>query len=145
GNYASALLPTMKAKQDLRADQILFCPGGDVQETGAANFILIDGDSLIAKAHDSSFLHGIARDSILTLARDLGFKVEERQLTVDELLERAAIPGCDAALSGTAAVLTAVGTLIHHGREYTVGSGVEGPTTGMLRKALNDIHSGRAE
>jgi branched-chain amino acid aminotransferase len=144
GNYASALLPTLKAKQELKVDQILFCPGGDVQETGAANFILIDGDTLITKALDSSFLHGITRDSILTLAKDLGMKVEERQLTVDELLERAAKPGCEAALSGTAAVLTAVGTLIYRGKEYTVGSGVEGPTTLMLRKTLNDIQSGRA-
>ena len=145
GNYASALLPTLKAKQELKVDQILFCPGGDVQETGAANFILIDGDTLITKALDSTFLHGITRDSILTLARDLGMKVEERMLSLDELLERAARPGCEAALSGTAAVLTAVGTLIHRGKEYTVGNGGEGPTTLMLRKALNDIQSGRAE
>ena len=145
GNYASALLPTLKAKRELKVDQILFCPRGDVQETGAANFILIDGDTLITKALDDSFLHGITRDSILTLARDLGLTVEERDLSVAELLERAARPGCEAALSGTAAVLTAVGTLIHKGREYPVGDGGEGATTVRLRKALNDIQAGRAE
>jgi len=144
GNYASALLPTMRAKAQHKVDQVLFCPDGDVQETGAANFILIDGDTLITKALDSTFLHGITRDSILTLARDLGMKVEERQLSVDELLERIAKPGCEAALSGTAAVLTTVGTLIFRGKEYTVGNGQEGPTTVMLRKALNDIQGGHA-
>ena len=144
GNYASALLPTLQAKEALKVDQILFCPGGDVQETGAANFILIDGDTLITKALDESFLHGITRDSILTLARDMGLNVEERQLSVDELLERAAKPGCEAALSGTAAVLTAVGTLVHNGREHTVGDGGEGATTIRLRKALNDIQAGLA-
>jgi len=145
GNYASALLPILKAKQEAHVDQVLFCPNGDVQETGAANFILIDGDTLITKALDESFLHGITRDSILTLARDMGLKVEERQLAVEELLERSAKPGCEAALSGTAAVLTAVGTLLHNGREYTVGNGGEGPTTIRLRKALNDIQAGLAE
>lgn len=145
GNYASALYPTLEAKRDLNVDQILFCPNGDVQETGAANFLLIDGDTLITKALDDSFLHGITRDSILTLARDSGMNVEERQLSVDELLERIQKPGCEAALSGTAAVLTPVGTLLHKGREYQVGDGKAGATTNRLRKALNDIQWGLAE
>ncbi|MDO6564791.1 branched-chain amino acid aminotransferase [Amphritea sp. 1_MG-2023] len=145
GNYASALRPIMKAKQAFNADQVLFCPEGDVQETGAANFLLIDGNTVITKALDESFLHGVTRDSILTLARDLGMDVQERQLSVDELLERAAKPGCEAALSGTAAVLTPVGTLIHDGKDYPVGNGGIGQTTLKLRQALNDIQWGKAE
>ncbi|RTE67149.1 branched-chain amino acid aminotransferase [Amphritea opalescens] len=145
GNYASALRPIMKAKEEFNADQVLFCPNGDVQETGAANFLLIDGNEVITKALDESFLHGVTRDSILTLARDLGMDVQERQLTIDELLERAAKPGCEAALSGTAAVLTPVGTLIHNGKDYPVGNGGIGATTLKLRQALNDIQWGKAE
>lgn len=145
GNYASALYPTLAAKRDLQVDQILFCPNGDVQETGAANFLLIDGNTLITKALDDSFLHGITRDSILTLARDFGMTVEERQLSVDELLERIQKPNCEAALSGTAAVLTPVGTLLHKGKEHQVGNGQAGATTAKLRKALNDIQWGLAE
>lgn len=144
GNYASALQPIMKARASVQADQVLFCPNGDVQETGAANFLLIDGNEIITKALDSSFLHGITRDSILTLARDRGMQVSERELTVEELLERAVKPGAEAALSGTAAVLTPVGTLIHGGKEYQVGGGVAGNTTASLRQALNDIQWGRA-
>lgn len=145
GNYASALGPISKARDEVNADQVLFCPNGDVQETGAANFILIDGNELITKALDSSFLHGITRDSILTLARDKGMTVSERDLSVTELLERAAKPGAEAALSGTAAVLTPVGTLIHKGKEYQVGNGEAGEKTNMLRQALNDIQWGKAE
>lgn len=145
GNYASALQPIMKARAAVQADQVLFCPNGDVQETGAANFLLIDGNEIITKALDSSFLHGVTRDSILTLARDRGMKVSERELTVDELLERAQKPGTEAALSGTAAVLTPVGTLIHAGKEYQVGSGQGGTTTAALRQALNDTQWGKAE
>ena len=144
GNYASALQSIMKARAAVQADQVLFCPNGDVQETGAANFLLIDGNEIITKALDASFLHGITRDSILTLARDRGMKVSERELTVDELLERAVKPGAEAALSGTAAVLTPVGTLIHNGQEYAVGGGQTGNTTASLRQALNDIQWGKA-
>ncbi|WP_435276280.1 branched-chain amino acid aminotransferase [Psychrobium sp. nBUS_13] len=145
GNYASALRPIMQARDEFKADQVLFCPNGDVQETGAANFLLIDNDEIITKALDESFLHGVTRDSILTLARDMGMKVSERELTVAELLERAAKPGCEAALSGTAAVLAPVGTFIHNGKEHIVGDGKEGPRTQALRKAMNDIQWGLAE
>ena len=145
GNYASALQPIMRARAAVKADQVLFCPNGDVQETGAANFLLIDGNEIITKALDSSFLHGVTRDSILTLARDRGMVVSERELTVDELIERAQKPGAEAALSGTAAVLTPVGTLIHDGKDVQVGNGEGGPTTAALRQALNDIQWGKAE
>ena len=145
GNYASALGPIVEARNDVGADQVLFCPDGDVQETGAANFILIDGNEIITKALDSSFLHGITRDSILTLAKDMGMIVTERSLTVDELMERVAKPGAEAALSGTAAVLTGVGTLIRNGVEYAVGNGEVGPVTVKLREALNNIQWGLAE
>ena len=145
GNYASALQPILKARASVNADQVLFCPNGDVQETGAANFLLIDGNEIITKALDSSFLHGVTRDSILTIAKDLGMKVSERELSVEELLERAAKPSCEAALSGTAAVLAPVGTLIHNNKEFSVGSGKPGETTLKLRKALNDIQWGKAE
>ncbi|MCH2088951.1 MAG: branched-chain amino acid aminotransferase [Pseudoalteromonas sp.] len=144
GNYASALGPILEARSEHQADQILFCPGGDVQETGAANFILIDGDEIITKALDSTFLHGVTRNSILTIAKDLGMTVSERNFTVSELLERAAKPGTEAALSGTAAVLTSVGTLIHNNQEFKVGSGEPGEKVAKLRQALNDIQWGKS-
>ncbi|KPM78651.1 branched-chain amino acid aminotransferase [Pseudoalteromonas sp. UCD-33C] len=144
GNYASALGPILDARSEHQADQILFCPGGDVQETGAANFILIDGDEIITKALDSTFLHGVTRNSILTIAKDLGMTVSERNFTVSELLERAAKPGTEAALSGTAAVLTSVGTLIHNDQEFKVGSGEPGEKVAKLRQALNDIQWGKS-
>lgn len=145
GNYASALPMLNKARVEYQADQVLFSPGGDVQETAAANFILIDGNELITKALDSSFLHGVTRASVLTLADEMGLSVSERDLSVEELIERSANPHAEAAVSGTAAVLTPIGTLIHHGKDYTVGTGKPGTTTLKLRKALNDIQFGLAE
>lgn len=145
GNYASALGPILNARDEVQADQILFCPNGDVQETGAANFLIIDGNEIITKGLDSSFLHGVTRASILAIASDLGMTVSERNISVSELLKLAAKPNVEAALSGTAAVLTPVGTFIHEGTEYTVGSGEAGPTTMKLRAVLNDIQWGKRE
>lgn len=144
GNYASALAPTLEAKAKYQADQILFCPNGYITETGAANFLLVDGNEIITKALDSSFLHGVTRSSILQIAADLGMTVSEREVSVEELLERAAKPGVEAMLSGTAAVLTSVGTFIHNDKEYKVGSGDTGPMAQKLRQALNDIQWGKA-
>lgn len=143
GNYASALGPILAAKDSVQADQILFCPDGDVQETGAANFILIDGNEVITKALDTSFLHGVTRDSVLTIAKDLGMTVSERDICVEELLDRAKKPNVEAALSGTAAVLTPVGTFIHNNIEHQVGTGKAGNTTLKLRQTLNDIQWGK--
>ena len=51
GNYAAAIGPTLSARAKFQVDQVLFCPGGEVQETGAANFLLIrDGELLDARS-----------------------------------------------------------------------------------------------
>ena len=144
GNYASALKHMIRAKSEYNADQVLFCSEGGVTETGAANFLLIDGDEIITKALDESFLHGVTRDSVLTLAREQGYSINERDLSAQELVERAQHPDCEAALSGTAAVLASVGTLIFHDVEHRVGSGQAGPRVAQLKKSLNEIQWGIA-
>jgi branched-chain amino acid aminotransferase len=142
GNYAAALGPTLAARAKHQADQVLFCPGGEVQETGAANFFLIRQGELLTRSLDTSFLHGVTRDSLLTMGRDMGYSVSERVFTVKEMLEWARTG--EAALSGTAAVLAGVGTLIHQGTEYKVGSGEVGPLTRALRAQLVAIQQGEA-
>jgi branched-chain amino acid aminotransferase len=142
GNYAAALGPTLDAKEKYGVDQVLFCPNGDVQETGAANFLLISDDEVITKPLDSTFLHGMTRDSVLKLAADLGYKVNERNITVDELLQL--VKTHEATLSGTAACLSPVGKLVFHGEEINVRDGEAGPNTAKLRKALQDIQYGLA-
>lgn len=142
GNYAAALGPTLSARAKYQTDQVLFCPGGQVQETGAANFLLIRDGSLLTRGLDSTFLHGITRDSLLTLARDQGYAVSERAFDVTEMLEW--VKGGEAALSGTAAVLAGVGTLIYRGVEHRVASGEVGPLTRALRAQLVAIQQGEA-
>ncbi len=140
GNYAAALGPTLEARKQYKADQVLFCPGGEVQETGAANFLLIRKGHILTRALDATFLHGVTRDSLLTMARDDGYKVEERIVTVSEMLEWAR--DGEAALSGTAAVLAGVGVLIHRGKEYKLSGGEVGPVTQELRQKLVSIQRG---
>jgi branched-chain amino acid aminotransferase len=140
GNYAAALGPTLEARRSFGCDQVLFAPGGSVQETGAANFLLLAKDRLLTRSLDSTFLHGVTRDSILQLARAEGYQVEERVFDVRELLEWAREG--EAALSGTAAVLAGIGTLIHRGQEYRVGGGEVGPLTRGLRERLIAVQKG---
>ena len=142
GNYAAALGPTLRARAQYQVDQVLFCPGGQVQETGAANFVLIRERELLTRSLDSTFLHGVTRDSLLTLARDLDYKVSEREFDVDEMLEW--VKSGEAALSGTAAVLAGVGTLIYHGTEHRVAGGEVGPLTRRLRAQLVAVQQGEA-
>jgi branched-chain amino acid aminotransferase len=142
GNYAAALGPILEAKEAYGVDQVLFCPNGDVQETGAANFLLISDDEIVTKPLDSTFLHGMTRDSILKLAADNGYQVSERNFTVDELLEL--VKTHEAALSGTAACLSPVGTLVYRGQEVKVLDGEAGPNAARLQKALQDIQYGLA-
>lgn len=142
-NYAMALNVTLAAQRDYQADQVLFAPGGDVQETGAANFLLLDAQRVVTRALDGSFLHGVTRDSVLTLARDLGFVVEERDISVDEVVDWAGRG--EAALAGTAAVLSGVGTLILDDHRITVGTGEVGEVTQKLRNALVAVQQGERE
>ena len=140
GNYAAAMGPTLAARAKYQADQVLFSPGGQVQETGAANFVLLRDKQLLTRSLDATFLHGVTRDSLLTMARDLGYTVTERPFDVKEMLEW--VKTGEAALSGTAAVLAGVGTLIYKDQEHRVGNGEVGPIVRDLRAKLVAIQQG---
>ena len=142
-NYVMALGPTLDAKRDHVADQVLFASGDDITETGAANFFLCDEERLITRNLDDSFLHGITRSSIIQIAKDMGMTVEERSIPVDEL--KAWSKDGEMFLSGTAAVIAPVGKVITHGETVVIGDGQPGPTTLKLRQALTDIQTGKAE
>lgn len=140
GNYAAAMGPTLAARKNHGVDQVLFCPGGEVQETGAANFVMVREGELLTRSLDSTFLHGVTRDSLLTIARDLGYRVNERVFKIPEALEWAR--SGEAALSGTAAVLSGVGTLVYQGQSHAVGNGDVGAHTRKLRAALVAVQQG---
>ena len=138
GNYASALHWQAKAKAEVGANQVLFCPHGDVQETGASNFIIIHGNTLITKRLTSEFLHGVTRDSVLQVARDRGLEVQETDYTVADM--RAWLQdGAEAALTGTAAVISPVTSMIIDGEDIALASQQQALA---LRQAVMDIQYG---
>ena len=143
-NYAMALSPTLDAMAENAAvDQILFATGGDITETGAANFFLADNKRVVTRQLDSSFLHGVTRSSVLALANDLGYEVEERPIELDELQDWAARG--EAFLSGTAAVLSPVGTVLRGDSQIIFGDGEPGSNTLRLRESLVAIQNGSGD
>ena len=142
-NYAMALgvtLDSMAANEAV--DQVLFATDGDITETGAANFFLADDERVVTRRLDDSFLHGVTRASVIELAEHLGYEVEERMIEPDELIDWA--ERGEAFLTGTAAALAPVGTILYDGRTLTVGGGEPGRNTMRLRQALVDIQVGTA-
>ena len=105
-------------------------------------FLLLREGEVLTKPLDASYLHGVTRDSVLAIARAEGYEVTERDFTVAEMLEW--IREGEAALSGTAAVMSGVGTLIHDGTEHSVRNGEVGPHTLRLREALTAVQHGEA-
>ena len=143
-NYAMALGPTLDAMAATPGiDQLLFATDGGISETGAANFFVLDDDRLVTRSLDSSFLHGVTRASIIELASDLGYVVEERSIQATELQEWA-LRG-EAFLAGTAAVISPVGTILAEGKSIQFGDGLPGANTMKLRDALVKIQNGKAD
>jgi branched-chain amino acid aminotransferase len=110
-------------------------------------FVLQDGDRtrLLTPALTGTLLPGVVRDSLLQLAPELGFEVEEGRLSVDEWQSRVS----DGALTevfacGTAAVIAPVGHVKSRQGEWTMGDGQPGRVTLALRAALLDLQYGRA-
>lgn len=139
-NYAAALRTVVGARERHGADQVLFAPGGWVEETGASNFLLLSNTQVVTPPLTDSYLHGVTRDSTLRLAEMLGYQVDERPLSVEEVV---AWEG-EAALTGTAAVLSGVGTIVHRGEEIALNGGEVGTNTLRLRQALTEIQTGVA-
>ncbi|MDP7068459.1 MAG: branched-chain-amino-acid transaminase [Acidimicrobiales bacterium] len=143
-NYAMALSPTLDAMAENAAvDQILFATGGDITETGAANFFLADDDRVVTRQLDSSFLHGVTRSSVIALAEDLGYEIQERPIELEELEDWAGRG--EAFLSGTAAVLSPVGTMLRGNSKIVFGDGEPGTNTLRLRESLVAIQNGSGD
>lgn len=141
-NYAMALGVTMEARAKHDVAQVLFAPNGVLQETGASNVLLLRPDRIVTPAIDGSFLEGVTRASILALGSDRGLDIEEREISMADLVEWCS--DGEVALAGTAALLAPVGTLIVAGDEVPVGHGEVGETTLALRQELVDVQVARS-
>ena len=149
GNYAASLVAQQEAIAN-GCDQVVFLDAVEhrwVEELGGMNlFLVLDDGSLITPSLTGTILEGVTRNSLITLARDLGYTVEERRVDIDEWRKGAADGTVvEAFACGTAAVITPVGALRWPGGEAVAGNGEPGEVTTRLRTALLDLQYGRAD
>ena len=146
GNYASSLKAGLEAKKK-GYDQVLWLDGVHrryVEEVGAMNMFFAYADRVVTAPLNGSILNGVTRDSVLKLADTLGFKVEERQIDINDLMADIKSGKVKEAFgSGTAAVITPVGALAFKGEEVPVGDGGVGQLTQKLYDTLTGIQYGR--
>ena len=144
GNYAASLFPFMEAKKD-GYDQIMWLDALEfkyIQEIGTMNIFFVIGDKVVTPATDGALLQGITRDSFIKLMKNEGLTVEERLISIDELLD-AHKKGILKEIfgSGTAAVVANVNKLAIHDEliELDVTKYIVGP---MVKNAMNKLRSG---
>jgi branched-chain amino acid aminotransferase len=148
GNYAGSLVAQAEAVRN-GCDQVIFLDATErrwVEELGGMNvfFVFSDG-SIQTPPLDGTILHGVTRDSVLTLARDMGLAVREEPYSIEQW-NRDAEGGrlTEAFACGTAAVITPIGRVKGVDGEFTIGGQSTGPLTMRLRSALVDIQRGNA-
>lgn len=123
GNYAASL----KAANEAKArgfDQVLWLDANEhryIEEVGTMNVFFVIDDTLITPPLDGTILDGVTRRSVIALAREWGVNVEERMITIDEVVDAHRAGHLQEAFgSGTAAVIAPIGTLHWHGTDYDI-------------------------
>lgn len=133
GNYINSILAKIEAKEDGYDEAIMLDASGYVSEaTGENIFIVRNG--VIKTTPLTSILEGITRDSVITLARNLGYEVLEQQFTRDELYSADEVFLC-----GTAAEITPVREIDHR----IIGEGHRGPVTKKLQEEFFKAATGQ--
>ena len=145
GNYAASNRAGDRAMQK-GYTQVLWLDGVErkyIEEVGAMNVMFkIDG-KVVTPALTGSILPGITRDSCLTLLRSWGFEVEERLISIDELMEAADNGKLEEAWgTGTAAVVSPIGELNYNGKSVVVNNFEIGETAQKLYDELTGIQWG---
>lgn len=148
GNYAASLAAQVKAHGD-GYSQVLWLDGVErkyIEEVGAMNiFFKIDG-KIVTPVLNGSILPGITRNSVLELCRSWGMEVEERKVSVEELLQAQKDGKLEECFgSGTAAVISPVGKLRYKDEVMTIGGGAIGPVSQKLYDTVTGIQLGRLE
>lgn len=147
GNYALSLYPT-KLAQDEGYDQLIWTDAKThqyVEEAGTANLIFRIGDTIITPSSDT-ILHSITRKTVVELARKWGYNVEERNVSVAELLEGIENGTVtDAFAAGTAATIAPIGEIGFEGKMYTLPSLETRDFSNKVSEYLSDLRYGKIE
>lgn len=145
GNYAASLLPAKKAAKN-GYQQIMWTDAKEhkyIEETGASNVMFLIDNVLITPSLSSSILDGVTRDSIITIAKDMGYKVEERKVTVEEVINAIKNKTLQEAFgTGTAAVISPISVINYLNVDYKIDAPKENGFSRKVYKTLNDIKYG---
>lgn len=140
-NYAMSLYPITDAHNNGFDENVYLDAGSHtyLEETGGANILFVTPEHKVVTPKSESILPSITKRSLLFLASEyLGLEVEERRISVPELASFA-----ECGLCGTAAVISPVGKIVDHDREYVFGNGTKpGEITLKMLQTLQDIRLG---
>lgn len=134
GQYVNSILAKREALDGGYQEAILLDQRGYVAEASGENLFLVKDGRLVTPSRSSPILAGITRDSIITLARDLGYTVKEGTFTRDELYI-----ADEVFLTGTAAEITPIREI----DDRKIGEGKPGPVTKKLQTSYQDVVHGR--
>ncbi len=146
GNYAASLLAQNEGYEH-GCSQVVFLDAETatyIEELGGMNlfFVFKDG-KVVTPSLDGTILHGITRDSVITLLKDRGHSVEERKFSLTELRDSAKSGDLvEVFACGTAAVVTPVGVLKSREEQIEIGGGEPGELTVSIREELTSIQYG---
>lgn len=146
GNYGASMLPGRKAAEE-GFDQLIWTDAKEhayIEEMGAANaMFLLDGTLITAEAKDT-ILDGVTRDTVISLAKEWGIPVEERKVSVAEIIEGAKSGKLtDAFGAGTAATIAPVGSFSYNGEEYFLSDPKTREFSNRVFDTLDAIKYGR--
>jgi branched-chain amino acid aminotransferase len=150
GNYAAAFVAQAHAVAQ-GCDQVVWLDAHEhrwVEEMGGMNLYFVYGSGpsarLVTPALTGTLLPGVTRNSLLTLAADLGYSAEEGKISTDEWqVGNASGEITEVFACGTAAVITPIGAVKSANGAWTVGDGTPGPITMQLREHLTGIQTGK--
>lgn len=145
GNYARSLYPFEQAKEN-GFDQLIWTDAATheyIEEAGTANLMFVIDGKLVTPSVRSTVLDGVTRDTLLQLAKADDIPVEERRVSVKEIIEGVESGAVTEAFAcGTAATVTPIATIGYNGQSFGLkGNGTVGKTLG---KQLYDIKYGLA-
>ncbi|MBQ8291250.1 MAG: branched-chain amino acid aminotransferase [Clostridia bacterium] len=148
GNYAASTRAGEKAAKK-GYSQVLWLDGVErkyIEEVGAMNVMFkIDGE-IVTPVLTGSILPGITRKSCIEVLRSLGYTVNERLLSVEELVSAMESGKLEEAWGcGTAAVVSPIGKLAYGDKDYVIGGGKIGAVTQKLYDILTGIQWGKKE
>ncbi len=146
GNYAASIRAAVEAQRQ-GYTQVLWLDAVHrkyVEEVGTMNIFFVLDNEVITPPLSGSILAGITRDSVLQLVRDWGRTVAERPIAIDEILTASQTGRLQEVFgTGTAAVISPVGSLYYQGQSCEVNHGRTGPLSQRLFDELQGIQYGR--